>query len=230
MSRIKVIAFDGDDTLWVNEPYYQETERQFCELMNEYATPEQVSSALLKTEIQNMSLYGYGAKGFTLSMVETAIKVSKDKVSAKTINVILELGKELIDKPVELLGDVKNILTELKTRYTVVIATKGDLLDQQRKLKKSGLETHFHHIEIMSDKTEADYQLLFKKLDISPADFMMVGNSLKSDILPVIGLGGTAIYIPYHVTWQHETETVPAGHPNLIQVKKISDIWGVLGN
>ncbi|HBG69917.1 MAG: HAD family hydrolase [Bacteroidetes bacterium GWF2_43_63] len=230
MSRIKVIAFDGDDTLWINEPYYQETEQQLCELMHEYATPEQVSSALLETEIQNMSLYGYGAKGFSLSMIETAIKVSKKKVSAKTINAILEMGKELIDKPVVLLGDVKNILTELKTRYTVVIATKGDLLDQQRKLKKAGLEKHFHHIEIMSDKTETDYQLLFKKLDISPSDFMMVGNSLKSDILPVIGLGGTAIYIPYHVTWQHETETEPAEHPNLIKVTEIADIWGVLGN
>jgi putative hydrolase of the HAD superfamily len=224
MSRIKAIAFDADDTLWVNEPYYQETEKRFCALMKKFAEPETVSAALLKTETGNLCLYGFGAKGFTLSMIETAVKLSNGNISADDIGTILSLGKNLMDIPIQLLGDIKAIVSSLKKKFKVILATKGDLIDQQRKLGKSGLDGLFDHVEIMSDKKEEDYRLLLQKLNIAPAEFMMVGNSYKSDILPVIAAGGKAVYIPYSVTWQHEASSEIASHPDLYQMKEIGKI------
>lgn len=230
MKKISVIAFDADDTLWVNEPYYQETEKLFCAMMHEYATPERVSEVLLQTEKQNIALYGFGAKGFTLSMIETAMHVSDGKAGGNIVSGIISLGKALLDKPVELLGDVRTVLSDLHSRYTMVIATKGDLLDQQRKLSKSGIEKMFHHIEIMSDKAEADYQKLLMKLNARPEEFLMIGNSMKSDVLPVVAIGGTAIHIPYSVTWQHEAETEPVSHPKILTAKRMGEILAMLEN
>ncbi|OJU08580.1 MAG: HAD family hydrolase [Clostridiales bacterium 43-6] len=202
--NIKLIGFDADDTLWVNEPNYQHVEIKFCSLLSEFLDEENISEELLKTEKQNIELYGFGAKGFMLSLIETALRVSKNKVSNQTINEIIKLGKELIDKPVELIEGVENVLNELSQKYKLIVATKGDLLDQERKSKKSGIEKYFHHIEIMSDKKEENYKTLFDRLEIRPENFLMVGNSFKSDILPVVNLGGYGVYIPYHVIWQHE--------------------------
>jgi putative hydrolase of the HAD superfamily len=209
LNDIKVIAFDADDTLWVNEPNYQKAEEYFCTLLNKYNAEKEISKELLRKEQQNIQLYGFGAKGFILSMIETAIYISDGQVDAKTIQKIINLGKELIEKPVELLKDIDFVLRKLKDNYTLVLATKGDLLDQQRKLHKSGLSGYFDHIEIMSDKNESDYQQLLQKLSISPENFLMVGNSLRSDILPVIAIGGQAVHIPYHITWQHEVVENP---------------------
>jgi len=202
--KIKVIAFDADDTLWDNELYFQETEKNFCELLEDFLPQHTVSRELLQTEIKNISLYGYGIKAFMLSMIETAIRITDKNIKAETIEKIISFGQELLEKPVQLIEGVEEVLKSLKTKYRLVMATKGDLLDQERKLKKSGLADFFHHIEIMSEKKEADYKKLIQHLDIKPNEFLMIGNSLKSDILPVLNIGGHGIHIPYHVTWAHE--------------------------
>lgn len=204
-STIKIIAFDADDTLWVNESYYRETERAFTRLLIDYLPEDKVSELLLETETGNIKLYGYGVKGFVLSMIETALKVNGDKVDKKIISQILDLGKKLIHPPMVLLDGVKETLEILNKRGSkLVLATKGDFLDQERKLKNSGLAKCFHHIEIMSNKNEEDYQKLLDRLEVSADEFLMIGNSVKSDILPVLALGSYAIHIPYHTTWAHE--------------------------
>jgi putative hydrolase of the HAD superfamily len=152
MNKLKVIAFDADDTLWVNEPYFQEVENKFCEMMEDYHPQHTISRELLKIEIANLSLYGYGVKGYILSMIEAALHISGKTISIEAIEKILDLGKEMLEKPIELLDGVEEVLQQLQGKYRLVVATKGDLLDQERKLKKSGLEKYFHHIEIMSDK------------------------------------------------------------------------------
>ncbi len=221
---LKVIAFDADDTLWVNEPYFREAEDKFCALLEDYLPHHTVAKELFKTETQNIPLYGYGVKGFMLSMVETALRISNNKVPPIVIEKALEYGKELLDKPLELLEDIEDALQQLKKKYRLVVATKGDLLDQERKLKKSGLEHYFHHIEIMSDKQEGDYQKLIKHLDIIPQEFMMIGNSLKSDVMPVLAVGGHAVHIPYHITWAHEAVTETIQHPNFQHVNSVKEL------
>jgi len=221
---IKVIAFDADDTLWINEPYFQETETKFCSLLEDYLPHHSVSQELFKTEIQNLALYGYGVKGFMLSMVETAIRVSNKTLNVEIIEKALQYGKELLDKPIELLEGVEKVLQSLSPNYKLVVATKGDLLDQERKLKKSGIDHYFHHTEIMSDKKESDYLKLIKHLDIQPAEFMMIGNSIKSDILPVLAIGGHGVHVPYHTTWAHEKVESVVEHENFKQISAISEI------
>ena len=221
---LKVIAFDADDTLWVNEPYFQETEHRFCALMEDFLPHHSVSQELFKTEMQNLALYGYGVKGFMLSMLETALRISNHTVSNSVMEKIVQYGKDLLEKPIELLEGVEETLHLLKRRYRIVVATKGDLLDQERKLKKSGLENYFHHIEIMSDKQESDYGKLIRHLDIKPAEFLMIGNSLKSDIMPVLALGGHGVHVPYHTTWGHEKTEHIIEHPNFRQVQSIKEI------
>jgi putative hydrolase of the HAD superfamily len=201
---IKVIAFDADDTLWVNEPYFRRTEEEFYKLLNEYLQQHALERELLKTEIGNLPLYGYGVKGFILSMIETAITVTAGTIPIAVIEQILNLGKALLDEPIEILDGVEDVLQALKPQFRLVVATKGDLLDQERKLRKSGLGHYFHHIEVMSEKDDANYLKLIKHLDILPEELLMVGNSLKSDVLPVLNIGGSAIHVPYHITWAHE--------------------------
>jgi putative hydrolase of the HAD superfamily len=222
---IKVVAFDADDTLWVNENYFREGEEKFVSLMSEYASEKESMDILFEVEMQNLSIYGFGIKGFMLAMTESAGRISKGKVSASEIDQILDIGKAMLNKPVELLDKVEDILKEVQKDYRVILATKGDLLDQQRKLEKSGLEKYFHHIEVMSDKKEKDYRKLIKHLDIQAEEFLMVGNSLKSDILPVVEIGGKAIYVPYEITWLHE-QTAPEEQHNgkYIEVEKLYDV------
>lgn len=224
MKEIKIIAFDADDTLWVNEPYFQEIEHKFCAMLEDYIPHHTVSQELFKTEMENLPLYGYGVKAFMLSMIQTASRISDGSTSIEIINKTIELGKELLQKPIELLEGVEEVLRQLNGEYRLVMATKGDLLDQERKLIKSGLEKHFHHIEIMSNKKEEDYLKLIKHLDCKPENFLMVGNSIKSDILPVLALGGHAIHVPYHTTWAHEQVTQKVEDPNFIQVENISEV------
>jgi putative hydrolase of the HAD superfamily len=222
--NIKVIAFDADDTLWVNEPYFQEMEREFCTLLEDFLPNHSIAKELFKTEIDNLALYGYGVKGFMLSMVETALRVSDNKVNTIIIQKVLDLGKELLARPIEILDGVEDVLQQLSGKYRLVVATKGDLLDQERKLKKSGIEHYFHHIEIMSDKQEKDYKKLIRHLDIQPSEFMMIGNSIKSDILPVLAIGGQAVHVPYHTTWAHEHIEHNVDDPGFRQIQKISEI------
>ena len=226
--NIKVIAFDADDTLWVNEPYFQNTEQKFCALMEEYLPQHTVSRELLKIEIANLALYGYGIKGYILSMIEAAIEVSDGTISTDAIDKIIGFGKELLNEPIELLENVEEVLEALKGKYRLVVATKGDLLDQERKLKKSGLSHYFHHIEIMSDKGEKDYLKLLRHLDIRPAEFMMIGNSLKSDIIPVISIGGHGVHVPYHTTWAHEHVETKLEHENFRHAEHLKEVLAML--
>ena len=226
--NLKVIAFDADDTLFVNEPYFQETEQKFCALMSDYLSEQGLSQELFKTEVDNLNLYGYGIKGYTLSMIEAAMKISNNTLSVEAIEKIIVFGKELLQRPIELLDGVEETLKSLHGNYKLVVATKGDLKDQRRKLHDSGLGAYFHHIEVMSDKQEKDYSDLLNRLEIKPKEFFMIGNSLKSDVLPVLGIGGYAVHVPYHTTWEHEKISHKVEHPNFRTVNKISDVLEIL--
>ncbi|RZL36744.1 MAG: HAD family hydrolase, partial [Pedobacter sp.] len=217
-------AFDADDTLWVNETFFRESEEKFCKLLAAYESESQVLTILFETEIRNLTLYGYGIKGFMLSMVETILTVTKNTAKPELFEQALAIGKAMFDKPVELLPGVEEVLKSLYGNYRLVVATKGDLLDQERKLKKSGLHHYFHHIEIMSDKQEVDYEKLVKHLDCPADEFLMVGNSLKSDVLPVLAIGGNAIHVPFHTTWQHEHVEEEVVHNNFYQMGALADI------
>ncbi len=229
-STIKLIAFDADDTLWVNEPFYRETEKKFTQLLADYLPEVQVSQQLFETETKNIQQYGYGVKGFVLSMIETALKITNDKVEAKIIRQILNLGKSLIRPPMELLEGVEHTLQNLNMLgLTLVLATKGDLLDQERKLERSGLAPCFHHIEIMSNKNETDYLRLLNRLNILPSEFLMIGNSVKSDILPVLAIGGYAVHVPYHTTWAHEMAVNnEQSHDKYLEISSISGILNLI--
>lgn len=202
--NIKVIGFDADDTLWVNETYFREAELEFAKLMAPYETANKIDQELFKKEIENLPLYGYGVKGFVLSMVEMAVEISNNSVSNETIIKILNIGKQMLNAPVELLDGVEDVLKTLSKNYKLIVLTKGDLLDQERKLEKSNLISYFHHIEVMSDKKDLNYSKVLDHLDIVPSEFLMIGNSLKSDILPLVNIGAEAIHIPFHTTWLHE--------------------------
>ena len=224
----KIIAFDADDTLFVNEPYFQEVEHKFCVLMQDYLSIQGLSQELFKTEIENLPLYGYGIKGYILSMIEAAMKISNNTISLEVIAKIIEHGKELLQKPIELIDGVEETLKSLHGKYKLVVATKGDLKDQQSKLHRSGLGHYFHHIEVMSDKQEINYEKLLKRLEIEPKDFLMIGNSLKSDVLPVLAIGGFAVHIPFHTTWEHEKIDHKVEHQNFFEFKKISEVLNIV--
>lgn len=227
-NNIKTIAFDADDTLWINEPYFQEAEKKFTNLLQDFTPQDVVSQELFKTEMKNLYLYGYGVKGFVLCMIETANRIINQDLSPHLIDNIIKIGQELLQKPIELLPGVEQTLKNLNGKYRLIVATKGDLLDQERKLNNSGLENYFHHIEIMSDKKPGNYTKLLKHLDCNPENFLMVGNSFKSDILPVLELGGFGAYIPYHVTWQHEKHDHFLHHQNFVELKRIDNILNYL--
>ncbi len=227
-SRYKIIGFDADDTLWINEPLFQASERQFCKILKPYFQEDETQKELFKTEMQNLEIYGYGIKGFVLSMIETAMRITENRITTSEINKIIGLGKAMLDEPVVLLKDVVFVLEQLMPKYKLILATKGDLLDQERKLKKSGLLKYFHHIEIMSDKHENNYQKLINHLDIEPCDFLMIGNSIKSDILPVIRIGANAIHVPFEITWLHENIHEGHGNEDFITVSKLSDVLNIL--
>lgn len=227
-NKIKVIGFDADDTLWVNEPFYQDVEKQFCRILKSYKSGEEISKELFRTEMKNLEIYGYGAKGFILSMVETALNETSGKISPEEIGKIIDAGKTLLTMPIQLLDGVEKVLQDLRGKYRLILVTKGDLLDQEQKLKRSGLIGYFHHIEIMSDKQEGNYQKLLDHLDIEPSEFLMVGNSVRSDILPVINIGSKAIHVPFEVMWQHEKHHESDEKNDYISVSTISEILKLL--
>lgn len=222
--NLKVIAFDADDTLFINEPYFLETEEKFCELMQDYLSKHDISKELFKIEIDNLKIYGYGIKAYILSMIEAAMKISNNTIPVEVVEKIIGYGKELLEKPIELLDGVEETLQALHGKYKLVVATKGDLLDQRRKLHNSGLGKYFHHIEVMSDKQEKDYADLLKRLEIQPDEFFMIGNSLKSDVLPVLAIGGHAVHIPFHTTWAHERIDYEVKHDNFYTFEKMTDV------
>jgi len=228
LDSIKVIAFDADDTLWVNETYFRKAEEDFCELLKEYAPKDICNKILFEVEMQNLPVYGYGIKPFALSLIEASMKISDNKIPIETISKLIEIGKSMLHKPIELINGIEETLQKLSKKYKLVMATKGDLLDQERKLIKSGLEKYFHHIEVMSDKKPKNYQKLIKHLDCELEDFLMIGNSLKSDILPVLDIGAFAIHIPFHTTWAHEMVSDEVIHSNFQELNNASDILKLL--
>ena len=217
--NIQIIAFDADDTLWHNEPYFDEAQDRFCELFQNYASKQELLSLILNHQVKNLPIYGFGIKAFTLSMMEAALQLTNHQLNGKTMELIIQIGKDLLLKPVELLPEVEEVLTALKGKYKLIVATKGDLKDQHRK---------FHHIEVMSDKTEMDYEKMLHRLDVDPEHFLMIGNSLKSDVLPVLNLGGHAVHIPYHTTWEYEKIDFEIQHTNFKAVEHINEILNLL--
>lgn len=226
--NIKVIAFDADDTLWVNEPFFQETEHKFYGLMADYLPQHSIAKELFKIEIDNLDVYGYGIKAYILSMIEAAIKISENTISIEAIAKIIEYGKEMLEKPVDLIDGIDEALKALHGKYKLVVATKGDLKDQHRKLHDSGLGHYFHHIEVMSDKQKIDYEKMLKRLEVEPSEFLMIGNSLKSDVLPVLEIGGHACHIPFHTTWLHEQIDHTIEHPNFKEAENIAQLLPLL--
>lgn len=228
MKNIKTIAFDADDTLWHNEPYFDEAQERFCELFQDYASSQEILGLILNHQVKNLPLYGFGIKAFTLSMIETALQLTNNTISGQGIEKILTIGKDLLQKPVELMPNVEAVLQELKGKYKLIVATKGDLKDQHRKLHDSGIGHYFHHIEVLSDKTELDYTKMLGRLDIQAADFLMIGNSLKSDVLPILNIGGYGIHVPYHTTWEYEKIDFEINHKNFTALANIKDILTIL--
>ena len=224
----KIIAFDADDTLWHNEPYFDEAQAKFCELFADYASKQEILQLILSHQVKNLPLYGFGIKAFTLSMIDSALELTNDQISGQGIKKIIDIGRDLLQKPVELLPEVEDVLQQLKGKYKLVVATKGDLKDQHRKLHDSGIGHYFHHIEVMSDKKELDYEKMLGRLDTKPEDFIMIGNSLKSDVLPVLNIGGHGYHIAYHTTWEYEKIDFEIQHDNFKSFEKISDVLPIL--
>ncbi|WKN31426.1 HAD family hydrolase [Porifericola rhodea] len=201
MNKPKIIAFDADDTLWVNETIFTNTQEKCKALLSTHIQPKYIEDKLYEVERRNLRHFGYGIKGFMLSMIETAIELSEHKISAAEIQQIIDLGKEMIAHPVKLMDRVEDTLRILSEDYELMIITKGDLFDQESKIARSGIADFFEHIEIISEKDKSSYRQLMLRNGIDIKDMLMVGNSLKSDVLPICELGGRAIHIPFHTTW-----------------------------
>jgi len=206
---IQLVGFDGDDTLWHSEGYYQAVHDEFERLVGHYVdlSDARVHERLLETEKRNIRLFGYGAKGMTLSMIETAIEITGERIAATDVHRLLSLGKDVLAHPVELLPGIREAVEAVAADFQIVLITKGDLFHQEAKVQRSGLAELFHRIEIVSEKDPQTYRRVLGEFDLAPGDFAMVGNSLRSDIEPVIGLGGWGVYMPYHITWAHEKES-----------------------
>jgi putative hydrolase of the HAD superfamily len=226
---IDLIGFDADDTLWHNEILYTRTQERFELLLSGYGLDGNVQEELFATEMQNLGHYGYGIKAFTLSMIETAIRLTGGRIGGAEIEEILELSRDMMYAPVELLDQAAEVVADLSSRHRLMVITKGDLFDQERKLARSGLASYFAHAEIVSEKTVDVYRSLLAKHRVDPRRFLMVGNSLRSDILPVIELGGKAVHIPYHTTWAHEAVAVPDAMPaGYVELENIGLLPGLV--
>lgn len=227
-SHIKVIGFDADDTLWVNETYFREAEESFAELLEPYETKNKIDQELFKTEIRNLELYGYGIKGFMLSMIESALELSNNEIPQATVLKLLDIGKNMISRPVDVLEGVEEVLEKLNGKYRLIVLTKGDLLDQERKLERSKLSNYFHHVEVLSDKKEKNYKDLLEHLEIPTHEFLMIGNSLKSDVLPLTKIGASAVHVPFQTTWKHEEVSAPINKSGYMTVQKLTDVLDYL--
>jgi putative hydrolase of the HAD superfamily len=226
---IRWIAFDADDTLWENEKYYHEGQELLAKLLAPYQPADVVEMELLKTETSNLSWYGYGIKAFGLSMMETAIRLSNGAIGSSEINALIKHLRQMLEQPADLLPGVVETLEVLKPDYRMMVITKGDILDQERKLANSRLESFFEAYEVVSYKKNDTYEKILKRLAIEPGEFLMVGNSLRSDVLPVVKIGGYGVYIPHRFTWAHEvvadTDSQSEGY---VQINSIKELPGIL--
>jgi putative hydrolase of the HAD superfamily len=221
---IQAIAFDGDDTLWHNEGLFSMTQERFRALLADTVSADELDARLLATERENVAVYGYGVKGFTLSMIETAIEVTNRKVDADTINQILSFAKDQLSHPVELLPGVPDVLESLAGRYRLLLITKGDLFDQESKIARSGLAERFDVIEVVAEKEPDVYRRVLLRNGIEASRFLMIGNSVRSDVLPVLEIGGQAAHVPYHLTWELEMAEPPHTHDGYWELDDISQV------
>lgn len=228
MATLTTIGFDADDTLWHNERNFRLTEERFTGLLADYSDPENLTERLLAAERRNLRLYGYGVKGFTLSMIETAIEVTEGKAPASVIGQILEAGRDILSHPVEPLPHVEETLQALKGAFRLVLITKGDLFDQERKIAESGLAEHFDAVEIVTEKTAGTYRTLFSRHGDGAGRAMMVGNSLKSDIVPALDAGSHGVHVPYEITWALEQADIPVGSDRFHQVAHLGELRALL--
>ena len=229
LSRLTTVAFDADDTLWHNEMIFRDAETRIAGLLAEYEVEQVVKREMYRVEIDNLPAYGYGVKGFTLSMIELADRVSEGCADGAVFREIIAVGKGMLGEPVAVMPGVREVLERLRPHYRLILVTKGDLLDQRRKLTRSGLADFFHHVEVVSDKTSADYAEVLTRLDIAAPQLLMVGNSLRSDVLPLLALGVSAVHIPYAVTWEHERASVE-DHHDYVELAQIGELPGLLGH
>ena len=209
MPKINLIGLDADDTLWHNERYYAETQTKFAQLLSQYQPEEWVRKQLLQTENRNIEHFGYGIKAFALSMIETAVELTDGRISGQDVRTLIEMATNMLNAEVELLEHVGETIPKLAASHPLALITKGDLLDQEKKIAHSGLGGYFQHVEVVSQKNPEVYGRLLSRLSIQPENFLMMGNSLRSDILPVLELGGKAVYIPHEITWEHESASAP---------------------
>jgi putative hydrolase of the HAD superfamily len=221
MSHFDVIAFDADDTLWHTERLYAEAQTKFKNLLTHYHDPGWIEDRLYQAEMHNLQHFGYGIKAFALSMIETAIDLTEGRIAANEIKTIIDWAKDMLAADVELLEHVAETIAAMSRSYTLMLITKGDLLDQESKIARSGLAQHFQQIEIVSDKQRENYSALLHKYHIEPQRFLMVGNSLRSDILPVLALGANAVHVPYPITWVHEVAEPPIGQPGFYELEHL---------
>ena len=228
MSSLSAIGFDADDTLWQNEQFFRLTEKRFAELLSDHAEENRISERLLEAEKRNLKFYGFGIKGFTLSMIETAIEVTEGRVAPAVIREILEAGRTMHSHPVETLPHARETLERLAGHYRIVLVTKGDLFDQERKLAQSGLGDFFDGVEIVSDKTPDTYARVFARHGEGASRAMMVGNSIKSDVLPALAAGSWAVYVPHHLTWQLEDADAPRSEPRFRELPDLGGLPGLL--
>lgn len=224
MPRITTVALDADDTLWQNEQFFRLTQQRFKDLLRDHTDLPDLDDRLISLTARNLGFYGFGAKGFTLSMVETALDVTDHKVPGTVIAEILAAGRELLNFPIETLPYVDQALDHLQQHYRLILVTKGDLFDQERKLAASGLAEHFAAIEIVSDKTEATYRRIFERHTEGAEHTIMVGNSLKSDILPALAAGAYAAYAPHDLTWSYEHANEPVGEPRYARIAHLGEL------
>ena len=227
--RLTTIGFDADDTLWQNEQFYQTTQAHFIELLKDYADPRELPDRLLKVMLRNVGHYGFGIKSFTLSMVETAIEVTEGRAPAQVIADILAAGREMAKHPVETLPHARETLEALADRYRLVLITKGDLFDQERKIAQSGLGELFEAVEIVSDKNRSTYERVFTRHGDGADRSMMIGNSLKSDVLPALAAGSWGVYVPHDLTWSFEHVEPPTGAPRFREVPHLGELLPLIG-
>ena len=228
MASLTTIGFDADDTLWQNEQFFRMTEARFAELLADFAEADHLTERLIEAEKRNLARYGFGIKGFTLSMIETAIEVTEGRVPARVIGEILEAGREMLVHPVETLPHVTETLERLAPDYRIVLITKGDLFDQERKLAQSGLGDFFDAVEIVSDKQRETYERIFARHGDGAARAMMVGNSLKSDVVPALEAGSYGVFVPHDLTWAYERIEPPAAAPRFREIVHLGELPGLV--
>ena len=228
MGGISTVAFDADDTLWQNEQFFRLTQDRFGSLLADYADPEHLQERLLAAERRNIGHYGYGVKGFVLSMIETAIEITEDRVPAAIIRQLMEAGREMLEHPIHLMPHARATIEALAGRYRLLVITKGDLLDQERKVAQSGLGELFDGVEIVSHKPPESYRAIFQRQGTGPQDAMMIGNSLKSDVIPALAAGSWGVFVPHDFTWALEHDTAPTDHPRFRELRDLSGLAELL--